>query len=174
MTSAQSLPLLAGQRPDGQLIYEELPVRPLAEADAFELLRSPAFCKGIAKGDYLRRLPAGRFEIIKQGGNLAIRIIAKQGIERLAELVASSVKAINGSLDEQTERMLMVSIPVSAGFDVIEAMMSDLLASVDDSTWFYGNVYDAMDGETPLNWWVNWEGEKNQVQGLGKQDDIKE
>jgi hypothetical protein len=174
MTSAQSLPLLAGQRPDGQLIYEELPVNPLAETDAFELLRSPAFCKGVAKGDHLRRLPGGRFEVIKHGGNLAIRIIAKQGIERLAELVASSVKAINGSLDEQTERMLMVSIPVSAGFDVVEAMMSDLLASVDDSTWFYGNVYDAMDGETPLNWWVNWEGDKSQDQVASKQDDNKE
>lgn len=153
MSDLTTLPLMAGQRPDGQLIYEELPVKALAEPETYQLMRSPAFCKGLAKDDHFRRMPGGRFEVIQHSGQLAIRIISKEQVPRLAEQVQSSVAALKGTLDDQNERMLVVSIPVTAGFEAIEALMSDLLANIDNCAWFYGNVYDAMDGETPLNWW---------------------
>jgi hypothetical protein len=44
-------------------------------------------------------------------------------------------------------------VPVSVGFDAIEAAVEAVNASVDDFEWEYGNVYTD-DGLQPLNWWL--------------------
>jgi hypothetical protein len=152
MTTETILPVLAGQRPDGQLIYEELAVSALETRDHYLVLRSPSFCQGTAKGDVIERLPGGRFEVVKRSGNLAIRVIAKENLSRIADQLVAVFERYQGTLDVQSERMLVLSVPVAAGFEAIESAMSDVLGSYENNHWVYGNVYDVQDG-SPLNWW---------------------
>jgi hypothetical protein len=49
--------------------------------------------------------------------------------------------------------MLVYSIHVSCGFNTIEELLNRVLGTDGESLWVYGNVYDPVDGQTPLNWW---------------------
>lgn len=53
----------------------------------------------------------------------------------------------------------MYTVPVSAGFVAIEGVLNGLNDRFPDYEWFYGNVYDPKDGETPLNWWKDSQSE---------------
>lgn len=46
----------------------------------------------------------------------------------------------------------MFTVPVRAGFERIERVMADAVASHPDCEWYFGNVY-AEDGVTQLGWW---------------------
>ena len=48
---------------------------------------------------------------------------------------------------------LVFTIPVSLGFPLIEQVFGRLNGLYPGSTWLYGNVYDPVDGQTPLGWW---------------------
>ena len=50
-------------------------------------------------------------------------------------------------------RMLVHTIPLSAGFDAGAAAFDDAVHRHPGSARLYGNVYDPSDGVTPLNWW---------------------
>lgn len=147
------IPLLAGQRPDGELVFEQVTVSPLEEPNCYCLSASPAFSKGLAKGDKIRLLNAGHFEVIKHSGNLCIRVFAKEGIDQLRKNLQSAIEKFEGSLDFQNDRMLVYSVPVIKGFTSIEEVFNQALPDSDQATWMYGNVYDPIDGTTPLNWW---------------------
>jgi hypothetical protein len=149
----KEIPLLAGQRPDGELVFEQVSVQALSEANSYRLLLSPAFSKGLAKGDEIRLLPAGRFEMIQHSGNLCVRVFAKTAIAEIARHHARVITELEGSLDIQNERMLVYCIPVSKGFTRIEEVFNGLVEGRPDATWIYGNVYDPADGTTALNWW---------------------
>ena len=157
----QEIPMFAGQRPDGESVFENLKVCALSEANCYRVLTSPAFSKGLAKGDEIRLLDAGHFEIIKHSGNLCVRVFARQEIEHLQNELTPAVKDLGGSLDLQNERLLVYSIPVAPGFNKIEACLNRLVygestdtnKSQDNAAWLYGNVYDPSDGTTALNWW---------------------
>lgn len=144
--------LLAGQRSDGQLIFEPVLAKPIGD-DCYQLLTSPAFARGAARQDTVRLLNAGRFAVETHGGNLCLRIFAKRDIEIVKQLLSEKLKAQGIQLDFGNERMLVFSIPVAAGFSVIEEHIQQALSPYgDDAYWLYANVYDT-DGQTPLNWW---------------------
>lgn len=150
--------VFAGQRPDGESVFEQLAVIALDEPNCYRVKKSPAFSKGLAKNDEIRLLPAGHCEIIKHSGNLCIRVFAREGIDRLQSKLAPAIKTLAGSLDVQNERMLVYSIPVSQGFSTIEDKLNESIFvdgehDQQSATWLYGNVYDPADGNTPLNWW---------------------
>lgn len=157
----QEIPMFAGQRPDGESVFENLKVCALSEDNCYRVLTSPAFSKGVAKGDEIHLLDAGRFEIIKHSGNLCVRVFARQDIEHLQNELTPAVKELGGCLDLQNERLLVYSIPVVQGFNKIEACLNRLIHGESTATnrgqesaaWLYGNVYDPSDGSTPLNWW---------------------
>ncbi len=147
--------LLAGQKPDGELIYED--VKAINKGDGcYELLASPVFCRGAAKGDLIRTLVAGRFEVEQHGGNLCVRVFAKDGLDILATRLMQAGKTIDAEIDVQTDRFLVVNVPVKSGFDAIEKVFNQLIDGREDALWLYANVYDPMDGETPLNWWHDY------------------
>lgn len=153
MSDQEIIHLLAGQRPDGQLIYEPVMAKVLGD-DCYQLLASPAFARGAARLDTIRLLNAGSFAVEIHGGNLCIRVFAKRNIERIADNITAQFKAHQGQLDFSNERVLVYSIPVAAGFSVIEEILNKALTDYgDDAQWFYANVYDPADGQTPLNWW---------------------
>ncbi len=153
MESLQAVELFAGLGPDGQPFVEKLPMKEL-EDGSVQLVRSPAFVKGIASGDIVRCNPDQReFEIVKRSGNLSIRVYSRGDISMLAQKLNGPMAKLGGELDLESQRMLVYTIHVSCGFTEIEALFSTVLGDGTDSAWLYGNVYDPADGTTPLNWW---------------------
>lgn len=146
-----SIHLLAGQRPDGELIYEEVFALDMGDS-CYQLTTSPVFARGAAKNDVIRMYPAGRFEVEQYNGNLCVRVLAKADIGIIRQRLQAPLAALEAELDYQNERALVYSIPVKAGFEPIEAALNQALQGA-EAVWLYANVYDPIDGETPLNWW---------------------
>lgn len=153
MNALQVIELFAGQRPDGQTVVERLPVKVL-EDNSCQLVKSPAFVQGLAGGDRIRlQEDKNQFELVKRSGNLSVRVVAREELEDIAEGLTAELEKLGGSLDAETRHMLVFTIHVSCGFGTIEAILNRHCDSIEDCIWTYGNVYDAMDGQTPLNWW---------------------
>ena len=153
MKALQVIELFAGLGAKGQPIVEKLQVRELDDG-SMQLVQSPAFVKGLAGGDVIRcDVPNQEFEIIKRSGNLNIRVFSRTDIEPLLEALTPSLEKLGGELDLETPRMLVYTIHVSCGFSAIEAILNRYEGLDGQSAWMYGNVYDPVDGQTPLNWW---------------------
>jgi len=153
MSELGVIELFAGSRPDGSPVIERLQ-GVQEEGDAFVLARSPAFIKGIAKGDKIKLDQKQQsFELVKRSGNLCIRVFAKEDLAQLAADLVPVVEKMGGELDHENERMLVFSIHVSCGFTQIEQALNEHIGDETNSEWYYGNVYDPKDGATPLNWW---------------------
>lgn len=151
MSALQAVELFAGLRPDGQPIVERLPVKVLPD-DTLQLVRSPAFVKGIASGDIIRADADKReFEIVQHSGNLCVRVYTRGDTSPLVDALAGPVAKLGGELEFESPHLLVFCIHVSCGFAAIEAIFDQ--ATDADSQWQYANVYDPEDGTTPLNWW---------------------
>ncbi|HEY7773502.1 MAG TPA: DUF4265 domain-containing protein [Marinagarivorans sp.] len=153
MSSLSVIEMYAGIGPDGQTVAEKLQVR-VREDDACQLVRSPAFVKGLAGGDIVKLdKESQQFELTQRSGNLCIRVYSKGDIRPVAELLTPRLEKLGGDLDIETPRMLVFSIHVSCGFEAIEAILNESMR--DGSQWLYSNVYSQDDGQTPLNWWLD-------------------
>lgn len=151
MNALQVIELMAGTDPAGQAIVERLSVK-VDEDNQCQLVKSPAFTKGLASGDIIKHTAADRkFELIKRSGNLCIRVLSREHIVQLAENLAPELEKLGGELDTENDRMLVFSIHVSCGFTAIETILNRHIDGK-SSIWFYGNVYGE-DGQTPLDWW---------------------
>lgn len=155
MKSLQIIELFAGLGPDNKPIVEQLQVREL-EDGTLQLVQSPAFAKGLASGDVVRMLPETReFDLVKRSGNLSIRVFSRGDIGALSDQLSPELEKLGGELDRETPRLLVYSIHVSCGFETIEEILSRYVGQDGQSAWMYGNVYDPVDGQTPLNWWLD-------------------
>ena len=153
MSALNVIELYAGSRPDGTPVVERLQVK-INENNECQLVKSPAFIKGIASGDVIKMNQDDQtFELITRSGNLCIRVFARGGIQAISEDLTPQIEKLGGELDIENERMLVYTIHVSCGFKNIEALLNDHVDDGGDSAWLYGNVYDPKDGVTPLNWW---------------------
>lgn len=151
MSALSVIEMYAGIGPDGQPVAEKMQVR-VRDDDACQLVRSPAFIKGLASGDIIKLDKAsGQFELLQRSGNLCIRVFSREDILPIAENLTPALEKLGGELDLETPRMLVYSIHVSCGFDKIEAILTRNVSG--QSQWLYGNVYSPDDGQTPLNWW---------------------
>lgn len=155
MQALQAIELLAGYDPQGKPIVERLQVKELEDASV-QLVRSPAFIKGMAAGDVIKLDPDNqRFDIVRRSGNLSVVIFCRGDTQKLSENLTPQLEKLGGSLDTETERMLVFSMHVSLGFQTIEDILNKHVGEQSQSVWQYGNVYDPADGETPLNWWLD-------------------
>lgn len=159
IANESTLDLVAGRHPNGELIIEKVLVNPLEEEHKFQLLKSPVFIRGIARGDaiYSKRSSQGQFNVIQRGGNLCIRVFSKSEfdspqLESLEPQLTSAIEKLGGDLDIKEPKALVYSIHVSCGFSTIEKEIVDVLSVYQDVVWYYGNVYDPQSGE-PLDWW---------------------
>src|SRR5690606_23436589 len=117
-----------------------------------QLVRSPAFVKGLASGDIIRADNQRReFEIVQHGGNLCVRVFTRGDTSSVAEKLAGPLAQLGGEIELESPHLLVCCIHVSCGFNAIEALFNE--AADANSQWQYGNVYDPADGTTPLNWW---------------------
>ncbi len=147
----QVIELFAGIGSDGQPVAERLQVI-VNEDNSCQLVKSPAFVKGIASGDVIKLEDDSReFTISKRSGNLAIRVYCRDDSSELVDELSPPLEKLGGELDIETPRMLVYSIHVSCGFQQIENILNAVVS--DEVMWVYGNVYDPKDGQTPLNWW---------------------
>lgn len=148
------LNLLAGIHPNGQPVLEK--VRALAQPDAnqYRLLQSPLFVTGVACGDLIEMLNnnPGRFRVRERSGQLAVRVLSRENIDALAELLTPEVEKLDGTLDVQAPRSLVYSIHVAVGFSEMERVFDEAVGKINAAQWSYGNVYDPETG-APLDWW---------------------
>lgn len=150
----QSIELLAGNHPNGEVIIERVLVAPQAQKNCYLLLKSPVFVRGIARGDIIEQMsePKGAFRIQQHAGNLCVRVFCKNDISELEQKLSIEIEKLGGDKDIQDKHTLIYSIHVSCGFTAIEKLFNEQLKDFPDAAWFYGNVYDPISGE-PLNWW---------------------
>lgn len=142
--------LFAGERPDGQAVYEKLLVRGHSPG-ALVLMHSPAFVPGLARGDCIRLTETG-YELVTRAGNLCVRVYSRGDVATLEQLLTRAVEQLGGQRDIRADQVLVYSLPASVGFEAIEGVFDSQLAGRTDVQWRYGNVYDPVTGE-PLGWW---------------------
>jgi hypothetical protein len=138
---------------------ETLEAEPLGNG-AYRLLQSPGFVSGIAAGDEIQldENATHGYRMLKHGGNLCVWVaLDNAGVESAAliEPFQRRLEKLGGYLDGGTEETLTFTVPVSAGWNPIEAVFKELAAAVPGASWCYGNVWDPVDEVTPLNWWLD-------------------
>ena len=120
----------------------------------FCVLHSPGFVEGIAAGDTIKvsDWERGLFEVVKRGGNVAIKWSTPEKIEDYLQDAISILEEIDARFDGAIDHAAVWTVPVEAGFPTIEERMAQVSGLCDGSTWWYGNVYD--ENDSPLNWWL--------------------
>jgi len=148
------LDLLAGSFPDGRPVLEKVRALAAPEGNRYRLLQSPLFVTGVACGDLIEPLNnnPGRFRVHERSGQLAVRVLRREGVAELEQELTPALEKLDGQLDVQSERALVYSIHVAVGFGEIEQVLDRAMAMTDGATWSYGNVYHPETGE-PLDWW---------------------
>jgi hypothetical protein len=150
----ETLKLLAGPSSSGTPAYEEV----LAERRSmkrYKLLKSPGLVQGLAAGDVFEALPDGTFNVVERGRNLSIQIFGRGDMNPVERLATERLSVLGGRLDGQSQRELVYTVPIVAGFPAVEAILNELVARFPAVDWYFGNVYDPSDGVTPLNWWMD-------------------
>jgi len=144
---------------DGKPVHESVPARALGEG-VFEILSSPGFAPGFARGDVVRKNEHDRlgFTVEKRGGYVCVQTFFKayssDDYAQIGRLVESHGGMVEGGKDGKAGRLLILSFHVSTGFSMIEQTMAEITKRFQVDKWLYGNVYDSKDGKTPLNWWI--------------------
>ena len=152
MTALSVIEVFAGSRPDGSSVVERLQV--IESEEGLVLARSPAFIKGVAKGDLIAFNEEDHsFELKKRAGNICVKVMGHDVISELNQDLTPVIEKLGGELDVETERMLVYSIHVICAFQKIENILNDYIDEDEEQIWLYGNIYDPKDGVTPLNWW---------------------
>ncbi|WP_328991034.1 DUF4265 domain-containing protein [Kribbella sp. NBC_01245] len=144
--------LLAGTGPSGRLVHEEVPAKRLADG-AYQLTATPALVRGCAAGDIVQLTADGGFQVTSRDGNVAIQaFVDTEFTAGEIQHLTAAFEPLAGVVEAPTHRrFLVVTVPVRAGFEAIEAAMANWHAAVPTADWSFGNVF-ADDG-TPLNWW---------------------
>lgn len=136
---------------------EALPVADLGDG-RYRLLASPGFVEGLAAGDEFELDPDAPLghRVVRRGGNLCVWFYHSESASESIAVTADIrhvAESLGGHLDGGYSRMLVLTIPLAAGFDAIARAFDDAVRRHAASSWLYGNVYDPADGMTPLNWW---------------------
>lgn len=127
-------------------------------ADVLRLVHSPGLIEGLAAGDEitLQKAKPG-YKIVRRGGNLCVWFYTdgvEQSREHTAPELVKDVRELGGYPDGGTTASLIFTVPVRAGFANVAKVFDAAVVRHPGSVWLYGNVYDPLDGETPLNWWL--------------------
>jgi len=132
-------------------------VEPVA-GNQYRLLHSPAYVEGIASGDVIELDQSLRseFRVVSRARNLAVIVGFKKPEDKLsakAKRLEESVQTMGGVVDGGPARVLVLTVPVSSGFQAVESLLAAFVQEVPGATWWYGNVYESGDPSRPLNWW---------------------
>lgn len=150
--SIRGLVVWAETRPDGTPFHEELLVEAQSNGQ-FSLLRSPAFAQGLAAGDVFVLDHQKRPILRSRGGNLAVQVFDRAGVAWVRSFIEADIVGLGGTVDGESAQVIVLTVPVTAGFEAIEAVLNRIPSKSPSAHWYFGNVYDPADGVTPLNWW---------------------
>ena len=132
-------------------MFEPVHVNPLGEK-TYRVLFSPGLAYGIAADDEIQLLDDGQYEVTRRGRNLAVRVLSAKSLSEHAHALTDQVRErLGGRLDGQTSKGLAFTVPVSAGFQAVEALFEQFVANQTGVVWEYGNVYD--ENGKPIGWW---------------------
>jgi hypothetical protein len=136
---------------------ETLPVLAIGPG-RYRLLASPGFVEGLAAGDEFEldpHSPLGH-RVLRRGGNLCVWFYHAEPLSEGSAAthdIREVAESLGGRLDGGYSRMLVLTVPLAAGFDAVARAFDAAVARHAGSAWLYGNVYDPADGVTPLDWW---------------------
>ncbi len=149
--------VLPVHRPGEEPVMEQIPAVKIKPGH-FKLLHSPGLVEGVAAGDEIELAPQNPlgYKVVKRGGNLCVWFYFREkgqntGLE--GQRLRQAVEDIGGWLDGGRVYLLIFNIPMSVGFPAVEQLFNKAAAEIPGSTWMFGNVYDPIDGRTPLGWW---------------------
>jgi hypothetical protein len=143
--------IVAGRRTSGEPSLEELLVDRLA-GGRYRVVAAPGLANGIAAKDVIEYDEVTHaYTVVERGGNLCVQVY---GPHRVPRQLVDEVNRLGGTFDGAGERNSVYSIPVAATFPVIEKLFQDFVDRNPGTEWYFGNVYDPVDDETPLNWWA--------------------
>lgn len=148
-----SVLLVAEEDANGGAVCEHVPVSATEEPGCYVLEASPALILNLAAGDTIRLQERGRFSLVKRGGNVCVQVFRESNLRTVEAFLTPRMRAIGGRKDVEEAKVIVYTVPVAVGFSRIEAAMASTLESFTDIEWIYGNVYDPVDGVTPLGWW---------------------
>ena len=134
--------------------YEQVHVEDRG-AGTYRLLQSPGFVLGLAADDVFELEPGGTFKLLQRGGNISIQMFSNDPVERFEPFATSELTRIGGRLDGRMPNVLVYTVAASVGFPEIERRLDRIKTRFPTLAWYYGNVYDPVDGVTPLNWWLD-------------------
>jgi hypothetical protein len=117
------------------------------------LRHSPGAAQGFAAGDTIdisTRPPT----LLRRGGNLCVQLWLDDAreLDLAIDELLPGVEALGGRVDGGSNHMRVLTIPATAGFAQVEALMTSAATRRARIEWMFGNVYDPTSGE-PLGWW---------------------
>ena len=154
------LPFLAGIKSNGEPVFESLNVEFITDTPHhFRLMESPLLTRNLASGDVMRLINPDRaeYELLTRSGNVCIRLFGNEELIDIEQRLTPEFEKIGGGLDVKTTRGLVYTIHVSIGFKAIESLLNETCKDYPEVVWYYGNIYDAEDGTTPLEWWLDFD-----------------
>ena len=151
----ETINLLVGELGSSNTMRENLPVLPLGD-NKYKLLTSPGLVLGLAKDDELRYYAdTGAFDLLKRGRNVCVQVFHDPGHEsKIEELITRATVQLHATLDGQSDKFVVFSVPIETGFGDIEDLLNNFVAESGICEWYFGNVYGT-DGQTPLDWWMD-------------------
>jgi hypothetical protein len=81
-------------------------------------------------------------------------MFSRQPLDGVEPFVTSELARIGGRLDGQTPKELVHTVSAKLGFPDVERILNGIETRFPMIEWIYENVYDPVDGVTPLNWWL--------------------
>jgi Domain of unknown function (DUF4265) len=147
---------------DGSWVGPEEVAAKEIESGRFIIECPPRLAYGLAVGDEIELVDSAvGFRVIKHSGNLTVWIFApnQEAVAQLVQQLMTKLQTLKGVLEGTPGEMLIVTIPLAAGWTNIRDVLDSLVETVSGSTWMYANVYEIQDGDTPLNWWLHPENE---------------
>ena len=121
--------------------------------DLYRVLYSPGLVEGIAANDVIRLVDhtLGTFEVVERGHNVAVKVASSSEISNTLAEIERVLAPLGARRDGAISKAAVWTIPVTPGFEAIEAAMTEIMRIIPESEWWYGNVYD--ESGNPLNWW---------------------
>jgi len=152
---ATTLNLVVQTQADGTPFYEAVLVEELGD-QRYLVRASPGLLQGFAAGDEIALAPEdpSGFRVLRRGGNVGVQFFWSGALDACAQELTPAVQALGGWWDGEALGLLVFTFPLAVGFPAIERLLEEAEQRYPGCQWMYSNVYDPVDGETPLNWWL--------------------
>jgi Domain of unknown function (DUF4265) len=115
-----------GASSSGKPVYEDLLVDQLGDR-TYRAVASPGFVLGLAAGDVFEfdSAESGHLTVLERGGNVSVQMYAPHGSTVDVDSLRERFGLLRGWFDGQAKNLVIFTVPVSAGFHVIEDVVNE-------------------------------------------------